>query len=178
VAACDDSRSFECKTCDSVTCTKVDLAPAWGTITVTSTAFGDGDTFVLEDGVNAPVTFELNTDGVCHLVDTVCVNLVEATLDTAAERIQAAIIGVQDALWITAAPDGGTTQLRLTNDFRGIAGNNPIVTNGSSIVVAPATGAIVVEGMAGGTGCATGAPCMYGSDCLSTYCRPNNHTCN
>ncbi len=176
---CDDTKSFNCGTCDAATCTYLQRGPATGTITVTSVAFVDGDSFTLDDGAvsSLPVTFELNR-GSCQL-GHVCIDLSTATLETAAGLIAGAIHGVT-SLSIDAAPDGNppsTTRLKLTNQSSGITGNNPIETSGASVVVAPATGAVVVQGMAGGAGCPLSSPCNENRDCLSTHCGSTSHVC-
>lgn len=104
-------------------------------------AYTDGQTFTLDDGVNAPVTFEIDTvpDGV--LAGNVAVDISAAATDVdVATAIEAAINAA--ALNITPNRTGAT--IDLLNDFAGEVGNNTITTTGGI----PGT----FTGMSGGIG--------------------------
>ena len=72
----------------------------------------------------------------------------------------------------------GTNRCSLSNAAAGIDGNVAIETGSpsgpaSTVVVAPALGAVVVDGMAGGVGCPSGDACFAGADCVGGTCTGN-----
>jgi cysteine-rich repeat protein len=167
---CDDDRSFACGTCGAVDCQPKGLAPARGTITVSSTAIADGDIMVVDDGEAPPVTFEFSLDASCAVPGSACVRLAGAagaTTDGIAGAIRAAFTLVATSLGVQPeAAVAGPNPIVLLNAREGIAGNVPIELLGAL----PATGALLVTGMQGGRGCPVGAPCFDGRDCLSANC--------
>jgi cysteine-rich repeat protein len=169
--ACDDPRSFVCGTCGASTCQEVSLAAATGTITVASTAISDGDTLTIDDGVNPPVTFEFDLDGALQVATNARVDLVGAgTVEAVTARIRSALSLVGAALAVEALPGAAQEPIALRNAVKGVIGNSPIEVSGASVVIAPAAGAVVVEGLAGGVGCANGASCHDSRDCVSGRC--------
>lgn len=112
---------------------------------VESDALTDGETFILNDGVNPAITFEFDDDGsVVPTPTLVPINFVPAqSAATVATNIAAAINGVGATLAITAAVS--STVVNLTNDTAGVAGNVNIINNTVMDVV----------GMAGGAAAAT-----------------------
>lgn len=94
-----------------------------------------------------------------------------------AQRIAAAIAARR------GAADGGlgirvdleASTVLLTNELAGAKGNKPLLpTQGSASIVGfpgdGGVGAIVLQGMSGGAGCAAGEPCESHSDCVHGFC--------
>jgi len=119
---------------------------AGGTLTVVSGAeLIDGELFVLNDGVNAAVTFEYDSNA--SVVETPTLRAVVFTAGDSAATVHAATraaINAAPTLAITAAA-GGSPVLTLTNDVKGSFGNIPI-----SSTIADSDWA--VTGMTGGAG--------------------------
>ncbi len=165
---CDNSKSFACGTCGQQgttdACKDFALQRATGTITVASTAVADGESFTIDDGINDPVTFEMDTNSSCQQTAVhKCVTVSgTSTTATIAASIQTAIAGASSS--ISSSVAGGGSQVSLSNTAAGINGNVAIQTSGSS-------GAIVVEGMTGGVGCPVGSLCQSRTDCVSNTCR-------
>lgn len=115
---------------------------AIGSITcVDPSLISDGETFILDDGVNPPTTFEFNkTGGVAG--GNVAVDITTAAdADDVRDAIISAV-GVAPSLAISAT-NGGTATVFLQNDTLGTAGNNPIISG----VADPG---FIVVGMSGG----------------------------
>ena len=94
----------------------------WGSLTFGNLAIVDGETFILDDGVNPAVTFEFDDDasvvesGVLRRVDV----SVAATVD---DYKTASIAAITGALTLDITPsDGGTGVVSLINDTAGPAG--------------------------------------------------------
>jgi cysteine-rich repeat protein len=183
--ACDDDRSFNCGTCSRTTCARVGLSAASGKIDASlATTIADGNWFTLDDGTNPPVTFEFDVDGACTPSTTnpvrKCV-VFSGTLDPedVTSVIRTAINNVgTSAFNITAARSTPASLIELSNGVKGVVGNVLIDTSGNSVVAAPKSGSIVVDGMSGGAGCAVQSPCNEDSDCLSgLHCGSNSKIC-
>lgn len=105
----------------------------------------DTETFVLNDGVNAAVTFEFDTDS--SVVETATLRQVDISSATTDDDVRDAIISAvtgAPALDITAT-SGGSGIVTLTHDRVGTVGNQTItetVTNAQ----------FAVSGMSGGAG--------------------------
>lgn len=112
--------------------------------------------FVLHDGINAPIQFVFATAALTDAAATK-VRIPYTAADSAA-TVQAAIIaainGVTTALRITAT-DGGSNIVTLTNDFGGAHGNIAVGANTTGILITGMTGGITVgfplAGMVPGT---------------------------
>jgi hypothetical protein len=116
-----------------------------GTITTIagSLLVDDTDNFILDDGVNAAVTFEFDDDG--SVVQTDTLRAVTFTSGDTADQVRDAIItAVTNAptLDITAA-NGGAALVNLTNDTVGTQGDVAIVENVTDV-------GFLVTGMSGG----------------------------
>jgi len=124
---------------------------ATGSITIPpggGAALIDGETFTLNDGVNAATVFEFNSGGGvtgAHVAVAFTGGDSQATVRTAAI---AAINGVGGGLRITASPHTTAGVISLVNDVPGEAGNQTV----SDTV---ADGAFTHTGMAGGTSSST-----------------------
>lgn len=119
---------------------------ATGSITtIVQANISDGETFTLNDGINAAITFEFDQSG----TNTPAPGNVEIDIsgdtsaDDVASSIETAINGVAGILLITAS--ASTNTVSLTNDNGGAQGNQVITETVSD------TG-FIVAGMAGGTG--------------------------
>lgn len=108
------------------------LVPAWGCIYVAEqSAYTDGQTFDLDDGVNPATTFEFDVAGNGVGGGNVAINISGDTdPDEVRDTIIAAINGVAGSLAVTASP-GGAAEVKLLNDSTGVAGNVAITTTGS-----------------------------------------------
>jgi hypothetical protein len=127
-------------------------AAAIGTITTVAKAgLVDTETFTVDDGINPPVTFEFDDNGVWNPLN-VRINLVPlVSADDVRDAIIAAINGVGATLLMSAI-DGGPATVDLTQDLGGAQGNtvqsdtvlNPgfIITNMTGGI---SNGAFVVE---------------------------------
>lgn len=117
---------------------------AQGSITTIAVAsLVDGETFVLDDGVNAAVTFEF--DGDSSVVESATLRQVDISAITTADQVRDAIItAVINAPTLdTTAVNSGSALVSLSNDSAGVIGNVAItetVTNAG----------FVVTGMSGG----------------------------
>jgi hypothetical protein len=118
-------------------------AAAAGTITtVAKASLVDGETFTVDDGVNPPVTFEFDSNGVWNPLN-IRINIVPlVTADDVKTAIIAAINGVGDTLLMSAI-DGGAATVTLSQDIGGAQGN----TAQSDTVVAPG---FIITNMTGG----------------------------
>lgn len=107
---------------------------ATGTLTTNAGgATNDGDTFVLDDGVNPAVTFEFDSNA--SVTESPTLRQVVFTGGDTADQIRDAIItAVTNAptLDITAA-NGGAATVSLTNDRTGTLGNVTITQTGTSL---------------------------------------------
>lgn len=118
---------------------------ATGSITTVAGAnLVDGEQFVLDDGVNAAVTFEFDSNA--SVVETATLRAVVFTGAETADQIRDLIItaiGNAPTLSITAS-NGGAATVSLANDRTGTLGN---ITITETVVDA----GFVVAGMSGGT---------------------------
>jgi hypothetical protein len=116
---------------------------ATGTITtIAKASLVDGQTFTVDDGVNPPVTFEFDDNGVWNPLN-VRINIVPlVTADDVRDAIIAAINSVGDTLLMSAI-DGGAATVDLTQDIGGSQGN----TTQSETVVNPG---FIITDMTGG----------------------------
>lgn len=174
---CDHPSSFECGTCDDAACTVVGTANAAGTITVKTTSIADGEFLTLGDGLGHAVTIEFDTDGACVRVGARCVHVVAAsTIYSIAASVDAILDGLYETSELTISSRRGSTNvLSLTNTDAGMKGNVATTTGATSgspttVVVAPADGAVVVDGLRGGVGCPLGDSCFANADCVSRDC--------
>lgn len=119
-------------------------AQATGTITtIAGSLLVDGETFVLDDGVNPAVTFEFDDNG--SVVPSATLRPVNFTGADTADQVRDAIIAAVNTapvLDITAY-NGGAAFVVLWNDNGGTAGNQTIT---ETVVDA----GFIVTGMAGG----------------------------
>ena len=121
-----------------------DPAPATGSITtVNKASLNDGETFVLNDGVNAAVTFEFDKagDGVTGGNVAIDISGVSSKIDVR-DEIVTAINGAAN-LDIQADPAIGGGTINLTNLADGTAGNTTITETVSDV-------GFTVSGMSGG----------------------------
>lgn len=84
------------------------------------TGIADGDTFVVSDGVNPPVTFEFDTDSTVTPGNVAVTILATSTALQVKTAILAAFVGA--TIDVTAVSGPGT-QVNLSNDTLGSAGN-------------------------------------------------------
>jgi cysteine-rich repeat protein len=177
---CDDDRSFNCGTCGRTSCVVVSRRAAQGTIDATlATTLANGDWFDLDDGTaaHAPVRFEIDLVGTCaSATGNRCMAFPSIDPAGVASVIRAEISNAVSLNISATLPDGGTV-ITLTNDALGVTGNVQIQTSGSSVVVAPASGPVVVGGMSGGAGCENQSPCKENYDCLSNHCGSTSKVC-
>ena len=133
---------------------------ATGTITAVAEALlVDGETFTLDDGVNAPTVFEIDVGGGGVAGTNVAVVIVAMDADTAvAIAIAAAINSVTTTLLITAATPT-TAVVSLTNVNAGAY--NTAITD--TVVDA----GFIVTGMSGGTATTVGAIADDGTGILT-----------
>ncbi|MBX3160206.1 MAG: DUF4215 domain-containing protein [Deltaproteobacteria bacterium] len=161
---CDDRNVLACGQCNS-TCSVVQNARATGLIFPASgTDLVDGDTFVLDDGINPPTTFEF-TNGTAQGTNIKIGPFSSADNNVAMRaKIITAINGVAASLLITAA-NGGGALVTLTHDRATSRGNKAITEN-------VATANFQVFGMQGGQAgdCTTGQGCTQAGDCASNSC--------
>ncbi|MGE0791002.1 MAG: DUF4215 domain-containing protein [Sandaracinaceae bacterium] len=171
--ACDDRNTSACGLCNA-TCTAV-VAPvaASGSITTIGEGTGalvDGNTFVLNDGVNPATTFEFDSNSSLMVAGRVPVTIMSGgDANSVRDAILVAVNMTAPTLDITAT-SGGTAMVLLNNDAAGGFGNNAI----SETV--PGAG-FIVSGMSGGltrdcpatTGCNAAGVCRSGT-CTSNMC--------
>lgn len=121
----------------------VPAVAATGSITTVAGAdLVDGETFTLDDGVNAPTVFEFDSNA-SVTPGNVAVTFTGAdSADDVRDAILAAVNGVGAGLAITAA-DGGAATVDLENDTPGAAGNVAISETVANV-------GFVVAGMSGG----------------------------
>lgn len=122
---------------------------ATGTLQVTAQP-ADGNTVVLNDGVNPAVTFEFDSNASVVQTNTLRQVIIGATMQQTVGALIAAIksapvldISVLEPMTIYSSAN---VQFRLVNDRSGTAGNVAITETGTAVTV--------VAGMAGGTGAA------------------------
>jgi hypothetical protein len=111
--------------------------------TVEGAAISDGETFILNDGVNLATTFEYDSGGGVTPGNIAIAFTALESAATVATNTANAINGVVAGLAITAAASG--TVVNLTNDATGLAGNVNIINNT----------VMDVAGMSGGASAAT-----------------------
>lgn len=139
---------------------------ATGDITfVTGANTVDGETFVLDDGVNSAVTFEFDSDS--SVTETNTLRAVDYTgSETAAEMMALGVAAVNDApvLDITATAGAGAV-MNLENDTPGTAGNVAITETVTDA-------GFLVNGMDGGS--AYGGNRIYGRMQGGSATEPNS----
>jgi cysteine-rich repeat protein len=163
IEACDDGNTDACGTC-SATCTQVQLAKATGTLKpVQGNQLNPSsyrDTFSLGDGLNVPVIFEFDKDGVISPGHVgVPIENGDSRSEVAA-AIAEAINAVGEQLHVTATVEGESVM--LVNNFHGNSGNQDIIER-------VANQNFQVTGMWGGKGldCPKGMSCRQSDDCRS-----------
>lgn len=164
--ACDSQVSRDCRTC--IACADVAPANPTGSITLFS-APADGDTITVDDGVGGTLLLEFDADGACTAASgKACVDV--EGLSSTALAIRAALTGAStlrvDPLAVTS---DGPNPIQLETVRVGFSGNMPIEVSGPSVVVAPLTGPVVVEGMADGVGCRRNMDCARAADCVAPF---------
>lgn len=128
------------------------LAPGSGGVpargrynTVPKASLVDGETFVLDDGINPPTTFEFDLVPNGVTPGNVVVDVSAATsADNIRDAMIAAINGVGAGLLVTAS-SGGPARVNAVNDQTGVVGN---VALGETVTNVGFT----AEGMSGGVG--------------------------
>jgi hypothetical protein len=120
------------------------LAATGSITTVAGGSLVDGtDTFVIDDGINAAVTFEFDSDS--SVVETATLRAVPFTGGDTADQVRDAIItAITNSVLLTPS-NGGAGLVSLTHDVLGIVGNQTITEN-------VANAGFLVSGMSGGTG--------------------------
>lgn len=149
---CDSRSAGACGAC-SAACDEVTLERATGSIAAEpGSSVDDGDTITIDDGVNPPVTFELDSDGVVS-PGSVRVPFTSGSSAAAVARaIGNAINGAN--LDVSANVAGGNVMLE--HNRPGAHGNVEISADG-----------LTVTGFEGGEGadCGPGAACAQDADC-------------
>lgn len=135
-------------------------APTGSITTVAGSLLVDGETVVLDDGRNAPVTFEFDSDA--SVVETDTLRAVAFTGGDTADQIRDALItAITNAPTLNiGASNGGAGLVALTDSRVGLAGNNAVtetVTNAG----------FVVTGMSGGVDGARIAMVITGNDYIA-----------
>lgn len=121
-----------------------DVAATGSITTVAGANLVDGETFVLNDGVNPAVTFEFDSNA--SVVQTATLRAVNFTGGDSANTVRDTIIAAIAAaptLDITAS-NGGAALVNLVNDTAGYAGNVTITETVADV-------GFTVTGMSGGT---------------------------
>jgi hypothetical protein len=145
-----------------VSCTIRSAQDSVGAITVLSLQV-DGVTFTISDGISQPVTFELDTDGVCTAGPNkkcLIVGTVAAPPGTTAEIAQSIRSGVPQWGLKIKTTNRSDSVVELSNSEAGISGNNPIQVSAEDV--------LGHAGMQGGTGCKVGLACNTNDDCAGT----------
>jgi hypothetical protein len=122
----------------------LDVAATGSITTISGAGIVDGETFVLNDGVNPAVTFEFDSNS--SVVQTATLRAVTFTGGDSANTIRDSIITAVNGaptLNITAS-NGGAALVSLVNDLAGYAGN-------VTITETVANAGFIVTGMSGGT---------------------------
>ena len=135
-------RANRCLTAGNVLITDT-VADAGFTHTGMTDGADEGESFVLNDGVNVATTFEFDRDGSVGGGRVAVPITPGMTAAQVRDAMVTAINGVGGGLAITAAPGSGNT-LSLVNDAAGSFGNQPITESVGN-------GGFVVTGMSGGT---------------------------
>jgi cysteine-rich repeat protein len=180
VEQCDDGNASACGTC-SATCaaTQPRHLASGGLVAVAPALVHDTDSFVLDDGVTTPVTFELDTSTLPAVgPGRVRIDAVSprpdggaGTADDVADTIVAAITSVS-SLKILAGRGAGSGVVTLSNTALGGLGNRPILWSGT-------TPGFQVSGMSGGVAldCGAGVGCTSNDDCQGVLrCKPTGLT--
>jgi len=163
--ACDDNNTSDCGLCNASCSVMRIAAAATGTIrALAAAATTDGGTFTLNDGVNPPVIFEIDSlnDG---LADASAVEVDTTGLDAGGSAVTTAgVINSLGTLDISASFSGDT--VTLANDRAGEIGNVTIANSGL------AADGWSFSGMREGVGrtCAGGVGCTDDDDCRSGNC--------
>ncbi|AFE06431.1 cysteine-rich repeat protein [Corallococcus coralloides DSM 2259] len=159
--ACDDGNTLTCGSC-SADCKVKTLQAATGTITASaSTNMNDGETFTISDGINTPVTFEVDRNGSLQNPAHQRVQVENNTPATqVALIIRDAINAVAEPFEIEASVVIGTFVVNVTHNLKGSIGNQTMTEKITNT-------AFKVSGMNGGSGydCAQGTKCVGNEDC-------------
>jgi cysteine-rich repeat protein len=170
---CDDGNASACGTCNAVCSVGQPVAAASGSIVTPDGALlADGEVFVLDDGLHAPVIFEFDVgDGVAP--SRVAVAITSATLaDAVADAITALVGALSPQLNLIATRGAVTGQVLLVNTQPGGFGNHPIFET-------VANAGFVAAGLGGGggrdcgllVGCRTDDDCRAGLTCQGVGAR-------
>ncbi|QAT88402.1 cysteine-rich repeat protein [Corallococcus coralloides] len=172
--ACDDGNTLICGSC-SANCKAKTLTAATGSITASSGfQMYDEETFTISDGINTPVTFEVDRDN--KLKNNAHQRVVLASDTPAAQVAQAirnAINAVEEPFEIEAAISASSTiTVNLTHKLQGSIGNQTITERITNM-------GFRVSGMTGGSGydCAQGTKCVGDEDCARDLVCGTNKTC-
>lgn len=169
---CDDRNGMACGTCTANCSNVVPPRAATGSIMA---ALGkeqlDGEIFVLDDGINPPVTFEWERNGGVPAPRVPVPFQSSFGQGQMAMAVASAINSVGSSLLITATHSGGPMAM-LSHDRQTALGNRTIthtVTNGT----------FAVTGMSGGAAgdCGSNVGCTQNADCASGTCLMATQTC-
>jgi cysteine-rich repeat protein len=174
---CDDGNADACGTCN-VTCSRSQLAPATGLITIEDVSeINDGfDTIILDDGIHPAVIFEFDRNGTYSPNNIPIPYATSNTCSEVATSLANAINSVGTTLAITAVVPTFSRNVNLTHDLLGTRGNRSIST--TAVTTGPSA-SLTVSGMSGGGGhdCPSGTGCVRNEDCdPNLVCRPDR-TC-
>jgi cysteine-rich repeat protein len=163
---CDDGNALVCGSCNATCSAVTSAASATGQITAVPGAnLNTGESFTLDDGLGAPVTFVFTTGPPGTRPIPV------SPADTAAQVAASITNAINSSGSQVVATQPAGAAVALTNRRLGSPGNRPIAAN----VADPG---FVVSGMSGGRAadCAPGVGCTSDLDCTSHVCNAN-HTC-
>jgi cysteine-rich repeat protein len=162
---CDDARSAACGTCAA--CGWVDPRAAQGSIdVVNATSIVAGDTITIDDGTSLAVLEFSNTFGNCATPGAHCVDIQGRGANGAVAAQLRFVMSPANGWTSDVTPSGSGNPVSLVHARSGVSFNVAIVVHGSSVAVSPASGAVVVHGMAGGVGCRAGDACSVARDCV------------
>ncbi|WP_208729759.1 DUF4215 domain-containing protein [Corallococcus exercitus] len=167
---CDDGNTSVCGSC-SVDCKSKTLQAATGTITASSsTNMNDGETFTIADGINVPVTFEIDRDGKIRNAENQRVAVeISTTSVQIALIIRDAINAVPEPFEIKASVATNSSTVNVTHTLMGSFGNQAMTETITA-------SAFKVIGLSGGSGydCPEGTNCVGDVDCApGLICGPS-----
>jgi hypothetical protein len=172
--SCDDHNTSACGTCSADCRTPIAAAQATGLIvTPDGASLNDGDTFQLDDGIDAAVTFEF-TNGTASGSNVKITHASTNNANAQATQIVNAIIGQSASLHIAATSLSGGI-ISLANTKATSKGNQPIVVS-TSLSTNPGWASTGMSGGAAGD-CAIGVGCSSDADCGSGTCDVVTSTC-
>ena len=120
-----------------VVSTSASATPATGTL-VFGTGALDGETFVLDDGVNAPVTFEMDSNN--SVVETNTLRRVVIDNSSGSANAANAVTAINDAPVLNISASAASATVTLTNGASSGAGNVSIVENVTSLTASGMSG--------------------------------------